>query len=547
MRCATWGTILKRLDASSFYQKSPGNRSAKVAIVVQQSNITSQISKNTTLLSSINPFVKISSYNGVPHLSIRLLNHRTFHNYPKLCMNARKKLSCAWYTLLPKRHKVDTFIDAKYNFYNLTQFDNGLRVVSSDRNGSLATLGIVVECGSRWELNDSFGCSHFLESMAFRSTKHFSFKRSVEILEQYAVHAGCSANREHITYQVQLERMFVSKILPLLSESVMSPLFLPSEVQEKRKHMQQEAVKFASNVDAQVTELLHMTSWPNNTLGNFLNGYNYDAIHFNSESLHSFRNKHFSWPRIVVSAVNVNHKQLCDLVEETFFHSQDAPLQTPPMASPTYSGSLCCVPSDLPMLHMAITFRTLNGLRSQDFIPLVVLQSLLGGGGSFSMGGPGKGMHSRLYNEALCHDWIENCVALSAQYTDDGFFGIYLTGMPEKMHNMMVLAAYQLGKMGHVTQEELKRAKNSVKSMILSNMENRNVVMEDMAHQVMIHDTVVSEDKLCQLVEAVSPVHIQNAVNRLFEGNQPTVVLYGSIKEYPSYEKIVNLLQEYKR
>lgn len=36
-----------------------------------------------------------------------------------------------------------------------------------------------------------------------------------------------------------------------------------------------------------------------------------------------------------------------------------------------------------------------------DFIAFCVLQSLLGGGGSFSAGGPGKGMFTRLYLNVL--------------------------------------------------------------------------------------------------------------------------------------------------
>jgi hypothetical protein len=38
---------------------------------------------------------------------------------------------------------------------------------------------------------------------------------------------------------------------------------------------------------------------------------------------------------------------------------------------------------------------------SADRVPICVLQSLLGGGNSFSAGGPGKGMYSRLYREVI--------------------------------------------------------------------------------------------------------------------------------------------------
>jgi len=37
----------------------------------------------------------------------------------------------------------------------------------------------------------------------------------------------------------------------------------------------------------------------------------------------------------------------------------------------------------------------------EDFVPFCVLQTLMGGGGSFSAGGPGKGMFSKLYTDVL--------------------------------------------------------------------------------------------------------------------------------------------------
>lgn len=39
--------------------------------------------------------------------------------------------------------------------------------------------------------------------------------------------------------------------------------------------------------------------------------------------------------------------------------------------------------------------------QEEDFIPFAVLNMMMGGGGSFSAGGPGKGMFTRLYLNVL--------------------------------------------------------------------------------------------------------------------------------------------------
>ena len=38
--------------------------------------------------------------------------------------------------------------------------------------------------------------------------------------------------------------------------------------------------------------------------------------------------------------------------------------------------------------------------KDPDFVPFCVLNMLMGGGGSFSAGGPGKGMYTRLVNSS---------------------------------------------------------------------------------------------------------------------------------------------------
>ncbi|KAE8715224.1 hypothetical protein F3Y22_tig00110186pilonHSYRG00187 [Hibiscus syriacus] len=50
---------------------------------------------------------------------------------------------------------------------------------------------------------------------------------------------------------------------------------------------------------------------------------------------------------------------------------------------------------------------------------------LMGGGGSFSAGGPGKGMHSRLYLRVLNeYQQIHSFSAFNSIFNNTGLFGI---------------------------------------------------------------------------------------------------------------------------
>lgn len=86
---------------------------------------------------------------------------------------------------------------------------------------------------------------------------------------------------------------------------------------------------------------------------------------------------------------------------------------------------------------MAVAFNSASVVE-EDFFAFCTLQTLLGGGGSFSAGGPGKGMYSRLYADVLGgYSWTESVEAMHVTYQDSGLFGIYGTAPPRHILAMM--------------------------------------------------------------------------------------------------------------
>lgn len=58
----------------------------------------------------------------------------------------------------------------------------------------------------------------------------------------------------------------------------------------------------------------------------------------------------------------------------------------------------------------------------------VQLGYLLGGGADFSSGGPGKGMHSRLYSQVLAKNgWVNNCTVYNNTFEHTGLFGVMMS------------------------------------------------------------------------------------------------------------------------
>ena len=190
--------------------------------------------------------------------------------------------------------------------------------------------------------------------------------------------------------------------------------------------------------------------------------------------------------------------------------------------------------------HIHIGFESLP-ISSPDIYALATLQTLLGGGGSFSAGGPGKGMYSRLYTNVLNqYGWVENCVAFNHAYTDSGLFGIsascgteFVPRMLDTMARELSLLSAETG-LGRLSEVEVKRAKNQLRSSLLMNLESRMVELEDLGRQVQVHGRRIPVEEMVASIEKVTVADMRRVAKQVFGGEvknpgqgsgAPTVVL----------------------
>ncbi|RFU31288.1 hypothetical protein B7463_g5060, partial [Scytalidium lignicola] len=197
-------------------------------------------------------------------------------------------------------------------------------------------------------------------------------------------------------------------------------------------------------------------------------------------------------------------------------------------------------PSMPPLTHIHLAFEALP-ISSDDIYALATLQTLLGGGGSFSAGGPGKGMYSRLYTNVLNqHGWVESCVAFNHSYTDSGLFGISSSCSPGKVANMLDVMCRELQALTLDTGfsalqiAEVNRAKNQLRSSLLMNLESRMVELEDLGRQVQVHGRKVGVREMCKKIEELTVQDLRRVARMVVGGlinnsgngtGAPTVVL----------------------
>ncbi|KAG5936860.1 hypothetical protein E4U60_002326 [Claviceps pazoutovae] len=237
-----------------------------------------------------------------------------------------------------------------------------------------------------------------------------------------------------------------------------------------------------------------------------------------------------------------------------------------------YTGGFLSLPAqpaslnDKKYTHMHLAFEGLP-VGSDDIYALATLQTLLGGGGSFSAGGPGKGMYSRLYTNVLNqHGWIESCLSFNHCYTDSGLFGISASCLPGHTSSMLDVICQELRALtldngiARLRDGEVTRAKNQLRSSLLMNLESRMIQLEDLGRSVQIHGRKVPVRDMCAKIEALTVQDLRRVASMVVGGlvenpgrgsGAPTVVVqeaqaYGLTSHSMTWDQIQDRIDAWR-
>ncbi|XP_011506331.1 PREDICTED: mitochondrial-processing peptidase subunit alpha [Ceratosolen solmsi marchali] len=444
----------------------------------------------------------------------------------------------------------------------ITVLSNGLRVASENRFGQFFTIGVLIDSGSRYEVAYPSGISHFLEKLAFGSTKSYDNKDDIMLtLEKHGGICDCQASRDTFVYAASAERHGLDKVTEVLGDIVLRPKLTEEEINTARQVIQFEFETLLTRPEQEtlLLDMIHAAAYRDNTLGlpKVCPEGNINKI--DRKILFTYLKHHYVPKRMVIAGVGVEHKRLVEAVEKYFVDKKAIWDDDPTFVSdrtnnfvdesvaqytggyileecnvPVYAG-----PSGLPELsHFVIG---LEGCSHQDpdFVTMCVLNMMMGGGGSFSAGGPGKGMYSRLYINVLNrYHWLYSATAYNHAYIDTGLFCIHASATPSHVREMAEVIIHEMVAMsGKLSSDELARAKKQLQSMLLMNLEQRPVVFEDIGRQVLATGSRKRPEYYIQAIENTTIDDVVRVARRLLK-SPPSVAARGEVRHVPSITDI---------
>jgi len=405
-----------------------------------------------------------------------------------------------------------------------TVLDNGLLVLT-ERMPQVrsVSMGVWVDSGSRDEPAALNGMSHFVEHMVFKGTTSRSAQQLAREVDTIGGNLDAFTGKETVCFNIKVLDENVTPALDVLSDLVLHPTFTPDDLAREQGVILEEIKMDEDNPDYLVHEIFTQNFWKNDALGRPILGTAKTVASFDQPSVFDFYTGRFTPASMIFSAAgNLEHDQFVEQVEGHFRGLAAGPENAAPKGE---------APRTMPHITLKRK-RSLEQVQVCLGVPappvnddsryaVYLLNTMLGGG-----------MSSRLFQTIREDQGLAYSIYSEMNpFRDTGSLCVYAGTSVDKTEQLLRLTLQELRRLKEesVSDAELKRAKDQLKSNIVLGLESSSSRMSNLARQQLYFGRFFGVDEITQQIEAVTPELIQTVAQELFRPEAMALTLLGNL------------------
>ena len=399
---------------------------------------------------------------------------------------------------------------------------NGLTIITEEmQHIRSVSIGIWVKSGSRDEVAELNGISHFVEHMVFKGTTSRSAQDIARQVDSIGGNMDAFTGKETICFNIKVLDEHLPVAIDILSDLVLNPVFAPKDIIREKGVILEEIKMDEDNPDYLVHEIFTQNFWKDHPLGKPILGTKETVRSFEQEKLFAFYRQRFAPNNIIISAAgNLNHSRFVDLIKGRFLalnsvpngYHQPAPAVTPRIITRNKKSleqvQLCLGVPSHPISH------------EKRYVSYV-LNTVLGGG-----------MSSRLFQKIREEQGLVYSIYSDLNpYRDTGCLTIYAGTSLESTRSVVdsILTEFRELKNTPIPADELRRAKDQLKGSLMLSLESSTSRMSNLARQQMYFERFFSMDETINQIESVSAEELSEMANHLFQSDKIAITVLGNL------------------
>lgn len=403
-----------------------------------------------------------------------------------------------------------------------TVLPNGLTILTEkmDYIRSVA-MGVWIRAGSRHEMPEINGISHFVEHMVFKGTKSRSAQHIAREVDAIGGNLDAFTGKETVCFNIKVLDEHVPVALDVLSDLVLNPTFASDEITRERGVILEEIKMDEDNPDYLVHEIFTQAFWKDHPLGKPILGTKETVRRFERDTLCNFYGQRFHGSNMIFSAAgNIDHDSFVEQVTRRFESlpaGESLTVQVPPK---TAARIILKNKKALEQVQLCLGVPA-PAIADESRYVTLVLNTILGGG-----------MSSRLFQTVREERGLAYSIYSDLNpYSDTGSLCVYAgTSADRAIHVVrLVMEQFRRLKSEPLPVDELRRAKDQLKGNLLLSLESSMSRMSNLARQQMHFNYFFGMQEILDRVESITEDQVLAMANQLFQPEQVAVTLLGRL------------------
>jgi predicted Zn-dependent peptidase len=393
---------------------------------------------------------------------------------------------------------------------------SGVRILSEQVPGARsATVGYWVAVGSRDELPETFGSTHFLEHLLFKGTAD---RTALDIAVSFDAVGGehnAMTAKEYTCYYAKVQDRDLPMAVEVLSDMVTSSLIDAGEFETERGVILEELAMADDDPSDVTSERFFEAVLGEHPLGRPIGGspQTINAATRDSVMTH-YRANYRARDLVITVAGAVDHDDLVSGVQRAL---ATAGWHLEAEATPVErrDATLGVIQRGSPLVVVQRPIEQANILMGVSGIPasddrrstMAVLNSILGGG-----------MSSRLFQEIREKRGLAYSVySFSPSYSDAGLFGLYAGCSPAKAGQVaeLLLGEFRRLGTGGVTDDEMRRAVGQLSGASALALEDSDTRMSRLGRSEITLGEYADLDEALRRLALVTPDDVRDLATEL--------------------------------
>lgn len=382
-------------------------------------------------------------------------------------------------------------------------------------------MGVWMRAGSRHEIPELNGISHFVEHMVFKGTKSRSAQRIAREVDAIGGNLDAFTGKETVCFNVKVLDEHVPTALDVLSDLILNPVFAIEEIARERGVILEEIKMDEDNPDTLVHEIFTQSFWKDHPLGKPILGTRETVRSFEQNTLLRFFEQRFLAGNMIFSAAgNLEHDGFVELVSKHFGSLSPGAISSDTVAPTVTSRINLRNKKSLEQVQLCLGVPA-PPVADESRYTTLLLNTLLGGG-----------MSSRLFQTVREERGLVYAIYSDLNpYRDTGSLCVYAGTSSDRALQVidLIMEEFRRLKTEPLQPDELRRAKDQLKGNLLLSLESSMSRMSNLARQQMYFERFFGLEEILAKVEDVTEEQVMAMATELFQPEKVAVTLLGRL------------------